>query len=157
MCLKWLHVDRSFVLGLYFSIKKSSASVDWSEFRSPQSLPAQLPLQRKKSLPDVQGLGYAAEAMSREEVSALGSARREEVRRIADENERLRANPLLYLVSPQVKVRQSYLYCAIILIYESLVCINLLSIGYWTINSLTDVFRFIVIDMLIGISFNFNK
>jgi hypothetical protein len=42
--------------------------------------------------------------MSREEVSYLGSARREEVRRMADERERLRANPLLYLVSPQVKV-----------------------------------------------------
>lgn len=42
--------------------------------------------------------------MSREEVSYLGSARREEIRRQADEKERLRANPLLYLVSPQVKV-----------------------------------------------------
>ncbi|KAF2899921.1 hypothetical protein ILUMI_06260 [Ignelater luminosus] len=60
-------------------------------------------LQRKKSLPDVQVLPKATEAMSREEVSALGSARREEVRRMADEKERLRANPLLYLVSPQVK------------------------------------------------------
>ena len=42
--------------------------------------------------------------MSREEVSYLGSARREEVRRQHEETERLRANPLLYLVSPQVKV-----------------------------------------------------
>lgn len=42
--------------------------------------------------------------MSREEVSYLGSARREEIRRQQDEHERLRANPLLYLVSPQVKV-----------------------------------------------------
>jgi uncharacterized protein YbjQ (UPF0145 family) len=42
--------------------------------------------------------------MSREEVSALGSARREEVRRMHEETEKLRANPLLYLVSPQVKV-----------------------------------------------------
>lgn len=42
--------------------------------------------------------------MPREEVSYLGSARREEVRRQIDERERLRANPLLYLVSPQVKV-----------------------------------------------------
>lgn len=61
-------------------------------------------LQRKKSLPDVQQLPYATGAMSREEVSALGSARREEVRRRIEESERLRANPLLYLVSPQVKV-----------------------------------------------------
>ena len=42
--------------------------------------------------------------MSREEVSALGSARREEVRRQYENSERLKANPLLYLVSPQVKV-----------------------------------------------------
>ena len=42
--------------------------------------------------------------MSREEVSALGSARREEIRRQINESERLRANPFLYLVSPQVKV-----------------------------------------------------
>lgn len=42
--------------------------------------------------------------MSREEVSVLGSARREEVRRQKDESERYKANPLLYLVSPQVKV-----------------------------------------------------
>lgn len=42
--------------------------------------------------------------MSREEVSVLGSARREEIRRQKDESERYRANPLLYLVSPQVKV-----------------------------------------------------
>lgn len=42
--------------------------------------------------------------MSREEVSALGSARREEVRRQIENSERLKANPLLYLVSPPVKV-----------------------------------------------------
>nr|XP_015835982.1 PREDICTED: uncharacterized protein LOC107397999 isoform X2 [Tribolium castaneum] len=48
-------------------------------------------------------LPRATGAMSREEVSYLGSARREEVRRQAEEKERLRANPLLYLVSPQVK------------------------------------------------------
>lgn len=60
-------------------------------------------LQRKKSLPDVQQLP-AKNLMSREEVSVLGSARREEVRRQADESERYKANPLLYLVSPQVKV-----------------------------------------------------
>lgn len=56
----------------------------------------------------------AKEAMSREEVSALGSARREEVRRQIENTERLRANPLLYLVSPQVKVRNiffRYFFC----------------------------------------------
>lgn len=61
-------------------------------------------LQRKKSLPDVAGMPRAPDAMSREEVSMLGSARREEVRRMYEESEKLRANPLLYLVSPQVKV-----------------------------------------------------
>ncbi|XP_064213206.1 uncharacterized protein jp isoform X5 [Tribolium castaneum] len=53
--------------------------------------------------PPVEDLPRATGAMSREEVSYLGSARREEVRRQAEEKERLRANPLLYLVSPQVK------------------------------------------------------
>ncbi|XP_063358448.1 junctophilin-1 isoform X2 [Cydia amplana] len=61
-------------------------------------------LQRKKSLPDVAGMPQAPNSgMSREEVSMLGSARREEVRRMYEESEKLRANPLLYLVSPQVK------------------------------------------------------
>lgn len=69
-----------------------------------QSIPISIPLQRKKSLPDVQQFPMAKEAMSREEVSALGSARREEVRRQIENTERLKANPLLYLVSPQVKV-----------------------------------------------------
>lgn len=66
-------------------------------------LATQTSLQRKKSLPDVQELPRATRQMPREEVSYLGSARREEVRRQIDERERLRANPLLYLVSPQVK------------------------------------------------------
>ncbi|KAL4708111.1 hypothetical protein ACJJTC_009890 [Scirpophaga incertulas] len=62
-------------------------------------------LQRKKSLPDVAAMPRMPDGggMSREEVSALGSARREEVRRMHEESEKLRANPLLYLVSPQVK------------------------------------------------------
>lgn len=70
----------------------------------------QTTLQRKKSLPDVAGMPRMPDGggMSREEVSMLGSARREEVRRMHDETEKLRANPLLYLVSPQVKV-SSYL------------------------------------------------
>lgn len=67
---------------------------------------AAMPLQRKKSLPDVaQPIQLTATApLSREEVSILSSMRREEIRRQIDEGERLRANPLLYLVSPQVKV-----------------------------------------------------
>ncbi|KYN10646.1 Junctophilin-3 [Trachymyrmex cornetzi] len=65
-----------------------------------------MPLQRKKSLPDVaQPIQLTATSpLSREEVSFLSSMRREEIRRQVDESERLRANPLLYLVSPQVKV-----------------------------------------------------
>lgn len=79
-------------------------------------------LQRKKSLPDFQELPRATGAMSREEVSYLGSARREEMRRQADEKERLRANPLLYLVSPQVKVNQpllSFLYTSDLILIRS--------------------------------------
>lgn len=68
-----------------------------------QNLATPTPIQRKKSLPDVQGLPKATDPMSREEVSVLSSARREEVRRLHEETERLRANPLLYLVSPHVK------------------------------------------------------
>ncbi|KAK9693874.1 hypothetical protein QE152_g33895, partial [Popillia japonica] len=71
-----------------------------------KNLIPQTTLQRKKSMPDFQELPRATGPMSREEVSALGSARREEVRRQADRAERLRANPLLYLVSPEVKVSQ---------------------------------------------------
>lgn len=79
------------------------ASESWIDTPPVENLVEQTSLQRKKSLPDVQVLPKATGGMSREEVSTLGSARREEVRRMADEKERLRANPLLYLVSPQVK------------------------------------------------------
>lgn len=77
-------------------------------------LSAPQPLQRKKSLPEVRDAAGAG-VMSREEVSMLGSARREEVRRMQDESEKLRANPLLYLVSPQVKVNLPLRYNAAIL------------------------------------------
>lgn len=48
-------------------------------------------LQRKKSLPDVQQIPVNS-MMSREEVSVLGSARREEVRRQKDESERYKVS-----------------------------------------------------------------
>ncbi|ERL90300.1 hypothetical protein D910_07651 [Dendroctonus ponderosae] len=80
------------------------ASESWIDTPPVEVLATQTSLQRKKSLPDVQELPRATRQMPREEVSYLGSARREEVRRQIDERERLRANPLLYLVSPQVKV-----------------------------------------------------
>ncbi|KAH8341341.1 hypothetical protein KR059_003181 [Drosophila kikkawai] len=82
-----------------------------------KTVPINVTLQRKKSMPDFQELPRATEAMSREEVSALGSARREAVRRQIEVNERLRANPLLYLVSPQVKdwfVRQQLMLLVLI-------------------------------------------
>ncbi|XP_053661362.1 uncharacterized protein LOC128710336 [Anopheles marshallii] len=79
------------------------ASESWIDFPPVESIPVNATLQRKKSLPDVQQLPFSTGVMSREEVSILGSARREEVRRLRDEQERLRVNPLLYLVSPQVR------------------------------------------------------
>lgn len=85
-----------------------------------QSIPIALPLSRKKSLPDVQELPRATIPMGREEVSALGSARREEIRRQIELSDRLKANPLLYLVSPQVKVRFRYKNKTILLFKASL-------------------------------------
>ncbi|XP_075214738.1 junctophilin isoform X4 [Lycorma delicatula] len=79
------------------------ASESWINTPPIESVPVPAPIQRKKSLPDVQALPKATDAMSREEVSVLSSARREELRRMQDQAEKLRANPLLYLVSPQVK------------------------------------------------------
>lgn len=77
------------------------------KFRISQEVPVQIALQRKKSLPDMQTPLNAPASITREEVSVLSSARREEMRRVEEENERLRANPLLYLVSPHMKVRPS--------------------------------------------------
>ncbi|KAJ8683535.1 hypothetical protein QAD02_019327 [Eretmocerus hayati] len=82
------------------------ASESWIDAPPVEAVPvAAVSLQRKKSLPDVaQPIQLSATApLSREEVSILSSMRREEIRRQIDEHERLRANPLLYLVSPQVK------------------------------------------------------
>ncbi|XP_076169226.1 uncharacterized protein LOC143147662 [Ptiloglossa arizonensis] len=84
------------------------ASESWIVAPPVEAMPAAaaaISLQRKKSLPDVaQPIQLTATApLSREEVSVLSSMRREEIRRQIDESERLRANPLLYLVSPQVK------------------------------------------------------
>ncbi|XP_017025870.1 uncharacterized protein jp isoform X2 [Drosophila kikkawai] len=93
------------------------ASESWIVEPPVETVPINVTLQRKKSMPDFQELPRATEAMSREEVSALGSARREAVRRQIEVNERLRANPLLYLVSPQVKdwfVRQQLMLLVLI-------------------------------------------
>ncbi|XP_065205856.1 uncharacterized protein jp isoform X3 [Planococcus citri] len=79
------------------------ASESWIDTLPAESTPVATQIQRKKSMPDFQVLPNATSGMSREEVSVLSSARREEMRRLQEENERLRANPLLYLVSPHVK------------------------------------------------------
>merc|ERR1712012_341576 len=65
-------------------------------------------MQRKKSLPDVATLPtvtvkQGSQAMTREEISVLSSARREEIRRQLDEAERYRANPVLYIFNPHIR------------------------------------------------------
>ena len=66
-------------------------------------------MQRKKSLPDVATLPQVtvkqgSQAMTREEISVLSSARREEIRRQLEEAERYRANPILYILNPHIRV-----------------------------------------------------
>lgn len=65
-------------------------------------------MQRKKSLPDVAALPtvtvkQGSQAMTREEISVLSSARREQLRMQYDESERYRANPILYIFNPQIR------------------------------------------------------
>merc|ERR1712002_1346724 len=65
-------------------------------------------MQRKKSLPDVAALPSVAvkqgtQVMTREEISVLSSARREQIRRELEEVERYRANPILYIFNPQIR------------------------------------------------------
>jgi junctophilin len=65
-------------------------------------------MQRKKSLPDVAALPVVtvkqgSQAMTREEISVLSSARRDQIRRQIDESERYRANPILYIFNPHIR------------------------------------------------------
>jgi len=65
-------------------------------------------MQRKKSLPDVAALPSVAvkqgtQVMTREEISVLSSARREQIRRDLEEAEKYRANPILYIFNPQIR------------------------------------------------------
>ncbi|UYV83765.1 JPH3 [Cordylochernes scorpioides] len=62
-------------------------------------------MKRKKSLPDINAnkASTSAKVMPREEISVLSSQRREEVRRQQEMEERLRANPFLYVCNPNVK------------------------------------------------------
>lgn len=64
-------------------------------------------LRRKKSMPHgpKELASTPQKVIPREEVAYLSSQRREEVRRMQYEAERLRSNPLLYLVRPDLKVR----------------------------------------------------
>lgn len=58
---------------------------------------------RKKSLPDISNIdANDPKILSRETIAILSSQRREAIRRQEEEAERLRANPLLYLLSPEV-------------------------------------------------------
>ncbi|MCL4135830.1 UNVERIFIED_CONTAM: hypothetical protein GTU68_022213 [Idotea baltica] len=60
-------------------------------------------LKRKKSLPDVQPTLQNTPIMPREEAAVLSSHQRETIRRQAEESERYRGNPLLYVTSPSVQ------------------------------------------------------
>jgi len=65
-------------------------------------------MQRKKSLPDVAALPTVSakqgtQVMTREEISVLSSARREQIRRDLEEAEKYRANPILYIFNPQLR------------------------------------------------------
>ncbi|GIY29632.1 uncharacterized protein CDAR_192631 [Caerostris darwini] len=61
-------------------------------------------LMRKKSMPHGPKEMPPQKVIPREEVAYLSSQRREELRRMQYESERLRSNPLLYLVRPDLKV-----------------------------------------------------
>ena len=73
-------------------------------------------MQRKKSLPDVACLPavtvkQGSAAMTREEISVLSSARRDEIRRQLEEAERYRANPVLYILNPHIRVSDGVTQC----------------------------------------------
>lgn len=58
---------------------------------------------RKNSLPDISNAAaMESRVLSRETIAILSSQRREAIRRQEEQAERLRANPFLYLVSPEV-------------------------------------------------------
>ncbi|XP_035214514.1 junctophilin-2-like [Stegodyphus dumicola] len=78
---------------LYSATRKMEASSKNSSIASA----------RKNSLPDISNIGSSEpRVLTRETIAVLSSQRREAIRRQQEEAERLRANPLLYLVSPEV-------------------------------------------------------
>lgn len=62
---------------------------------------------RKNSLPDI-GACSESRVLTREAIAVLSSQRREAMRREEEEAMRFRANPLLYLVSPEVWVSLAF-------------------------------------------------
>ena len=52
---------------------------------------------------------FIMQVMTREEISVLSSARRDQIRRDIQEAEKYRANPILYIFNPHIRV-QSYTY-----------------------------------------------
>ena len=54
----------------------------------------------------------------REEISVLSSARREEIRRQLDEAERYRANPVLYIFNPHIRVRMMMMVTMMMMIWK---------------------------------------
>ena len=89
-------------------------------------------LQRKKSLPDVQNLvvvtnSQGSKQMTREEISVLSASRRETMRRQIEEIERYKANPLLYILNPRLRVSFIKLSAKNIVVQMHLVHFKLLS------------------------------
>lgn len=62
----------------------------------------------KTSLPDATLLDHTPVRMGRDEAARLSSMRREEIRRLHEEEELLRSNPLRYLFHPAVRVRINF-------------------------------------------------
>ena len=57
-------------------------------------------------LPVVASEAAGSKQMTREEISVLSASRRDQIRRQMDQNERYKANPILYstLLNPRLKV-----------------------------------------------------
>ena len=66
--------------------------------------------------------------MPREEISVLSSARREEIRRQLDEAERYRANPVLYIFNPHIRVSIIIMLLLIMIMMINTAVANILQI-----------------------------
>ena len=106
----WLTLLCSVFLSTWVCILHNTCTL-YNSINALCSLQDAFTLQRKKSLPDVTDLvGVAAQQssqeMTREEISVLSSARRDNVRRQMDEIERYKSNPVMYILNPRVQVRE---------------------------------------------------